>query len=51
MDPPTHLQQHLMDMGVLEPTKSKLPDVVGTKVGTVDKFRDPRDPVTGEVPF
>jgi hypothetical protein len=36
---------------VLEPNKTKLSDVVGTKVGTLDSFRDPRDPVTGEVAF
>lgn len=37
--------------GVLEPTKTKLSDVVGTKVGTLVSFRDRRDPVTGEVAF
>lgn len=47
MDPPPHLQQHLIDMGILEPSKTKVPDVLRP----IDKFKDPRDPITGEVPF
>lgn len=48
----SELEQHLLDMGIVPAaTKVKKPDVVWPKEKPVYKFNDPRDPVTGEVPF
>lgn len=55
----SELEQHLLEMGIVpaapkakKPNESKLSsDVVWPKEKPVYKYNDPRDPVTGEVPF
>ena len=51
------LEKHLIDMGILPTTAL---DELDTSYGTIDDrdlylakgyFNDPRDPITGEVPF
>lgn len=45
---PDTLEQHLIDMGVIEyKPKQEKPK----KVEYDMTFKDPRDPITGEVPF
>lgn len=46
------LEQHLKDMGILEVKPKKVaPDIVLPVKKVVDVYNDPRDPITGEVPF
>lgn len=45
------LEDYLKEIGVVELTKTVAPDFVRPKEKRVDKFIDPRDPTTGEVPF
>lgn len=49
----SELEQHLLEMGIVPAApKAKKPDVVWPKDNKpVYKYNDPRDPVTGEVPF
>lgn len=46
------LEQHLKDMGILEVKPKKVaPDIVSPKREVNYVYNDPRDPITGEVPF
>lgn len=46
------LEQHLKDMGIVEVKPEKVaPDVVLPKRVVKYVYKDPRDPITGEVPF
>lgn len=46
------LEIHLREMGIVPATpKPKKPDVVWPKEKPVYAYNDPRDPITGEVPF
>jgi len=46
------LEEHLKDMGILEVKPKKVaPDIVLPKREVNYVYNDPRDPITGEVPF
>lgn len=45
------LEEHLKDMGILEVKPKKVTHTLPIKKEVNYVYNDPRDPITGEVPF
>jgi hypothetical protein len=45
------MRQHLRDMGILEVKPKRVTHTLPIKEKVKHVYNDPRDPITGEVPF